>query len=46
MDAYVELARAEQPGREWEPMRVHLSGCPACAEEAESLLALLAADEA
>ena len=26
-------------------MRAHLAGCPACREEYESLVALLAADE-
>jgi hypothetical protein len=43
LDRYVELeltgadADAAVPG-----MRAHLSGCPACAEEHESLLALAA----
>jgi hypothetical protein len=47
LDRYVELERgrgdaaaeAAVPG-----MRAHLEGCPACAEEHEGLLALLAAD--
>ena len=47
LDRYVELERAQGdavaeaavPG-----MRAHLEGCPACAEEHEGLLALLAAD--
>ena len=48
LDRYVEAQRAAGdaaaeavvPG-----MRAHLEGCPACAEEHEGLLALLAADE-
>jgi hypothetical protein len=48
LDRYVELehadgaatAEAAVPG-----MRAHLEGCPACAEEHEGMLALLAADE-
>jgi hypothetical protein len=47
LDRYVELERAQGdaaaeaaiPG-----MHAHLTGCPACAEEHEGLLALLAAD--
>jgi hypothetical protein len=47
LDRYVELESAQGdtaaetaiPG-----MRAHLTGCPACAEEHEGLLALLAAD--
>jgi hypothetical protein len=47
LDRYVEVERADGdaaaeaavPG-----MRAHLEGCPACAEEHEGLLALLAAD--
>jgi hypothetical protein len=47
LDRYAELesaqgdaaAEAAIPG-----MRAHLTGCPACAEEHEGLLALLAAD--
>jgi hypothetical protein len=47
LDRYVELehagadADAALPG-----FRAHLEGCPACREEHESLLALVAADEA
>lgn len=46
LDRYVDLqhagadADAEVPG-----MRVHLIGCPACAEDHASLVALLDADE-
>ena len=46
LDRYVELehaggdADAAVPG-----MRAHLAGCPACHEEYESLVALLAADD-
>jgi hypothetical protein len=45
LDRYVELeaagadADAAIPG-----LRAHLAGCPACAEEHESLLALVAAE--
>jgi hypothetical protein len=45
LDRYVELelaggaADADVPG-----LRAHLDGCPACREEHESLLALVAAD--
>ena len=45
LDRYVELeldgadAEAAVPG-----MRAHLQGCPACAEEHQSLTALLAGD--
>jgi len=47
LDRYVELelsgasADAEIPG-----MRAHLEGCPACHEDHESLLALVAAERA
>jgi hypothetical protein len=47
LDRYVELqlagqaADAEVPG-----MRAHLQGCPACAEDRDSLAALLAAEPA
>lgn len=43
MDAYVEALLAE-PEHDDEAMRTHLTACPACAEEAESLLQLVAAD--
>jgi hypothetical protein len=47
LDRYVELelagadAEAALPG-----MRVHLEGCPACAEERDSLVALVSRDQA
>ena len=45
LDRYVEL---EHTGRDADAaipgMRAHLRGCPACAEDHESLSALLAAD--
>lgn len=40
MDTYVE-ALLRDPGHDDVPMRTHLAGCPACAEEADGLLALL-----
>jgi hypothetical protein len=43
VDQYVEMALsggAEMPG-----MRAHLAGCPACSEEATSLLLLAAAEQ-
>jgi hypothetical protein len=46
LDRYVELelagadAEAAVPG-----MRAHLQGCPACADEHDSLIALVAQDE-
>ena len=46
LDRYVELelagadAEAAVPG-----MRAHLEGCPACADEHDSLIALVARDE-
>ena len=47
LDRYVELERA-QGGAAAEAavpgMRAHLGGCPACAEEHEGLVALLAVD--
>jgi hypothetical protein len=42
MDVYVEKLLADPDTTEMPEMRVHLTGCAACAEEAESLLALLA----
>lgn len=42
MDVYVERLLADPGTREMEAMRVHLRGCSACAEEAESLLVLVA----
>ena len=41
MDRYVELLVADPGSSAMPEMRVHLEGCPACAEEAESLLELL-----
>lgn len=40
IDEYVE-ARVANPTHSDERMEVHLSGCPACAEEAATLLSLL-----
>ena len=46
LDRYVELERANAAADQLIPgMRAHLEGCPACAEEHESLLALLASDD-
>jgi hypothetical protein len=42
MDVYVETVIADPQTAAMEEMRVHLAGCPACAEEAESLLDLVA----
>jgi hypothetical protein len=42
LDEYVELERAGKDASALVPgMRAHLAGCPACAEEHESLRALL-----
>ncbi len=41
MDVYVETILADPDTTELPEMRVHLRGCPACAEEAESLLLLV-----
>ncbi len=42
LDRYVELELAGAPAdREVPGMRAHLQGCPACAEDHASLLALL-----
>jgi hypothetical protein len=45
LDRYVELelARAE-PDQQIPGMRAHLHGCPACSEDHESLLALVASE--
>jgi hypothetical protein len=40
LDEYVERDLRD-PGHADEPMRRHLAGCPACAEEADSLAQLL-----
>jgi hypothetical protein len=45
LDRYVELELAgEAAGRAIPGMAPHLEGCPACAEEHRSLLALLSED--
>ena len=44
MDLYVETVLAEPHTRALPEMRAHLAGCPACAEEAQSLLGLVATD--
>jgi len=44
MDTFVEALLANSPTADDAAMRVHLAGCPACAEELESLLALAAED--
>jgi hypothetical protein len=47
LDRFVELERAGAAADAAIPgMRPHLAGCPACREEYESLVALLADDEA
>lgn len=46
LDRYVELQRAGADAEHLIPgMRAHLEGCPACREDQESLLALLASDD-
>ena len=46
LDRYVELTIAAGPADERVPgMRAHLAGCPACAEEFDSLRDLLASGE-
>lgn len=44
MDVYVETVLADPRTTAMPQMRVHLAGCPACAEEAESLRELVAAE--
>lgn len=45
LDHYVELELAGSDAEDSVPgMRAHLDGCPACAEDHESLRALLAGD--
>ena len=47
LDRFVELEVAGQDAEAAIPgLRAHLDGCPACREEYESLVALLAADDA
>jgi hypothetical protein len=43
LDEYVER-RIDDPGYDDPAMRAHLTGCGACAEEAETLTELLSAD--
>ena len=46
LDRYVEAELARQPVDELFPgLRAHLAGCPTCAEEHESLRALLETEE-
>ena len=46
LDRYVELELAEAGADAAIPgMRAHLDGCPACAEDHDSLLALLAHED-
>jgi hypothetical protein len=46
LDRYVELALVgDRADREIPGMRVHLDGCPACAEDFHSLRDLLAGDQ-
>lgn len=45
LDRYVELEIAhEEPDEQIPGMRAHLHGCPACKEDHESLLALVAGE--
>lgn len=44
IDGYVEALAHGRPHLD-EPLAVHLARCPACFEEAESLVALVAADD-
>ena len=46
LDRYVELELAQAMADEQVPgMRAHLQGCPACNEDHESLLELLASEQ-
>jgi len=46
LDRYVEAELERQPADELFPgLRAHLAGCPTCAEEHESLRALLETEE-
>jgi hypothetical protein len=46
LDRYVELELAGEPADERVPgMRAHLEGCPACADDHESLLAFVSGQE-
>jgi hypothetical protein len=43
LDEYAEAeARGDRPGKDMPGMRAHLEGCPACREDLEALVALLA----
>jgi hypothetical protein len=44
VDGYVE-ALLTDPGYDLPAMRIHLAGCAACAEEARSLVELVAAED-
>ncbi len=45
LDRYVELELSQaEPDEQIPGMRAHLHGCPACNEDHESLLALLASE--
>jgi hypothetical protein len=47
LDRFVELELADaQADREIQGMRAHLEGCPACAEDHESLLTFVARQQA
>ena len=47
LDRYVELELAGRDAEQAVPgMRAHLKGCPACAEERDSLRDLVAGDDA
>ena len=46
MDVYVDTVLADPDTGAMPEMRVHLAACPACAEEAQSLLDLVAANSA
>jgi hypothetical protein len=47
LDRYVELELAGRDAEQAVPgMRAHLEGCPACAEERDSLFELVANDDA
>jgi predicted anti-sigma-YlaC factor YlaD len=46
LDRYVELEREGEPAETALPgLRAHLDGCPACREEHDSLLELLASEQ-
>lgn len=44
MDLYVETVLADPRADVMPQLRVHLAGCPACAEETQALLDLVTAD--